>query len=200
MQAGRAHEVVGGPARGHDRDGHAQAVRRRRGGTADRPARRRSRRSRSASRGVPRPRFSGVCTSSTTSCPRASAGQLRGPRYGSNAAVAGTRVADGASRASVGNRTPAGGLYTCRRVFGRIDHIGVAVEDLDAGIALYESGLRVALVHREAVDRAGRRGRAARRRREPRRAAAAAGGRHAGRHASWPRKGPGAAPRRLPGG
>jgi methylmalonyl-CoA epimerase len=36
-------------------------------------------------------------------------------------------------------------------VFGRIDHIGVAVEDLDAGIALYEATYGMALVHRETV-------------------------------------------------
>ena len=58
------------------------------------------------------------------------------------------------------------------RMFARIDHIGVAVEDLDAAIALHESTYGMALVHREIGERAGRRGRAARRRREPRRAAA----------------------------
>jgi len=36
-------------------------------------------------------------------------------------------------------------------VLNRIDHIGVAVEDLDAGIALYEGSLALALVHREVV-------------------------------------------------
>jgi methylmalonyl-CoA epimerase len=36
-------------------------------------------------------------------------------------------------------------------VFGRIDHIGVAVEDLDASIALYESTFGMELVHRETV-------------------------------------------------
>jgi methylmalonyl-CoA/ethylmalonyl-CoA epimerase len=33
----------------------------------------------------------------------------------------------------------------------RIDHIGVAVEDLDAAIALYEGALGMPLVHRETV-------------------------------------------------
>ncbi len=33
----------------------------------------------------------------------------------------------------------------------RIDHVGVAVEDLDAAIALYEGALRMPLVHRETV-------------------------------------------------
>jgi methylmalonyl-CoA epimerase len=37
----------------------------------------------------------------------------------------------------------------------RIDHIGVAVEDLDAAIALYEGALGMPLVHRETVDQQG---------------------------------------------
>ena len=40
-------------------------------------------------------------------------------------------------------------------MFARIDHIGVAVEDLDAAIALYERDLGLALVHRETVDAQG---------------------------------------------
>jgi methylmalonyl-CoA/ethylmalonyl-CoA epimerase len=36
-------------------------------------------------------------------------------------------------------------------VFARIDHIGVAVEDLDAAIALHETTYGMALVHREVV-------------------------------------------------
>jgi len=36
-----------------------------------------------------------------------------------------------------------------------IDHIGVAVEDLDAAIELYRSGLRLPLVHREVVEEQG---------------------------------------------
>jgi methylmalonyl-CoA epimerase len=40
-------------------------------------------------------------------------------------------------------------------VFGRIDHIGVAVEDLDAAIALYEGTFGMALVHRETVESQG---------------------------------------------
>lgn len=40
-------------------------------------------------------------------------------------------------------------------MLGRIDHIGVAVEDLDAGIALYEGNLRMPLVHREVVEEQG---------------------------------------------
>ena len=40
-------------------------------------------------------------------------------------------------------------------MFSRIDHIGVAVEDLDAAIALYDSSLDMALVHRETVEAQG---------------------------------------------
>ena len=40
-------------------------------------------------------------------------------------------------------------------VFGRIDHIGVAVEDLDAAIALYEGSFEMALAHRETVESQG---------------------------------------------
>ena len=36
-------------------------------------------------------------------------------------------------------------------MFGRIDHIGVAVEDLDAAIALYDESFEMELVHRETV-------------------------------------------------
>ena len=40
-------------------------------------------------------------------------------------------------------------------MFGRIDHIGVAVEDLDASLALYEQHYRMELVHREVVEEQG---------------------------------------------
>jgi methylmalonyl-CoA/ethylmalonyl-CoA epimerase len=40
-------------------------------------------------------------------------------------------------------------------VFTRIDHIGVAVEDLDAAIALHETTYGMALVHREVVSEQG---------------------------------------------
>jgi methylmalonyl-CoA/ethylmalonyl-CoA epimerase len=36
-------------------------------------------------------------------------------------------------------------------VFGRIDHIGVAVEDIDAAIELYEGAFEMKLAHRETV-------------------------------------------------
>jgi methylmalonyl-CoA epimerase len=39
-------------------------------------------------------------------------------------------------------------------VFGRIDHVGVAVEDLDAAIELYE-GFEMPLSHRETVESQG---------------------------------------------
>ena len=64
----------------------------------------------------------------------------------------------------------------------QIDHIGVAVEDLDAALApLRRARSAMRLQHRETVERAGRRGRAARRRRGPRRAAVAARSRNARR-------------------
>jgi methylmalonyl-CoA/ethylmalonyl-CoA epimerase len=37
-------------------------------------------------------------------------------------------------------------------VFGRIDHIGVAVEDIDAALALYEQSFEMELAHRETVE------------------------------------------------
>jgi len=40
-------------------------------------------------------------------------------------------------------------------MFTRIDHIGVAVEDLDAAIKLYERGYEMELVHRETVESQG---------------------------------------------
>lgn len=40
-------------------------------------------------------------------------------------------------------------------MFGRIDHVGVAVEDVDAAIALYEGGFAMELAHRETVDSQG---------------------------------------------
>jgi methylmalonyl-CoA epimerase len=40
-------------------------------------------------------------------------------------------------------------------VFGRIDHIGVAVDDLDEAIALYEQRLGMPVQHRETVQEQG---------------------------------------------
>jgi methylmalonyl-CoA/ethylmalonyl-CoA epimerase len=40
-------------------------------------------------------------------------------------------------------------------VFGRIDHIGVAVEDIDAAIKLYEGSFEMELAHRETVESQG---------------------------------------------
>jgi len=40
-------------------------------------------------------------------------------------------------------------------MFGRIDHVGIAVEDLDAAIALYEQTYGMSLVHREVVEEQG---------------------------------------------
>jgi methylmalonyl-CoA epimerase len=40
-------------------------------------------------------------------------------------------------------------------VFNRVDHIGVAVEDIDAALALYERDYEMTLVHREVVESQG---------------------------------------------
>jgi methylmalonyl-CoA epimerase len=40
-------------------------------------------------------------------------------------------------------------------MFGLLDHVGVAVDDLDAAIALYEGTFRMPLAHRETVDEQG---------------------------------------------
>jgi methylmalonyl-CoA/ethylmalonyl-CoA epimerase len=40
-------------------------------------------------------------------------------------------------------------------VFGRIDHVGVAVEDIDAALPVYRDALRLELVHREVVEEQG---------------------------------------------
>jgi methylmalonyl-CoA/ethylmalonyl-CoA epimerase len=40
-------------------------------------------------------------------------------------------------------------------MFDRIDHVGVAVEDLDAAISLYESDFEMRLAHRETVEEQG---------------------------------------------
>ena len=40
-------------------------------------------------------------------------------------------------------------------MLSRIDHIGVAVEDIDAAIELYRAGLQMPLVHRETVTEQG---------------------------------------------
>jgi methylmalonyl-CoA/ethylmalonyl-CoA epimerase len=40
-------------------------------------------------------------------------------------------------------------------MFDRIDHVGVAVEDLDAAISFYEKTLEMQLAHRETVDSQG---------------------------------------------
>ena len=48
---------------------------------------------------------------------------------------------------------PAGAITPA--VFESIDHIGVAVEDLEAAISLYEETLGMPLVHRETVEEQG---------------------------------------------
>lgn len=46
-------------------------------------------------------------------------------------------------------------LLRLRLVFDRIDHIGVAVKDLDGAISLYEGTLGMQLAHRETVESQG---------------------------------------------
>ena len=108
------------------------------------------------------------------------------------------RRADAAGRARRRSRcrTPARasaapGGYRLRRVFSRIDHIGVAVEEIEPALELYRDSFELRVAHREVVERAGRRGGAARRRREPRRAARAARPRT--------RRSAGSSPSRAPG-
>ena len=84
------------------------------------------------------------------------------------AAAAATRTADPAPRRarapSRGQARVAAARAACRTtrlrrlirpVFGRIDHIGVAVEDLDEAIALYGERLGMPLQHRETVEEQG---------------------------------------------
>jgi methylmalonyl-CoA/ethylmalonyl-CoA epimerase len=40
-------------------------------------------------------------------------------------------------------------------LFGRIDHIGVAVEDIDAALVIYEEQFEMAITHRETVEAQG---------------------------------------------
>jgi methylmalonyl-CoA/ethylmalonyl-CoA epimerase len=40
-------------------------------------------------------------------------------------------------------------------MFGRIDHVGVAVEDIDAALELYEGAFEMPLAHRETVEEQG---------------------------------------------
>ena len=40
-------------------------------------------------------------------------------------------------------------------MFGRIDHIGVAVEDIDAALELYEKAFEMSMAHRETVESQG---------------------------------------------
>jgi methylmalonyl-CoA/ethylmalonyl-CoA epimerase len=70
-------------------------------------------------------------------------------------------LSEGGRRAVAFHATPDWGLQMsvvrmattlpCATVLSRIDHIGVAVEDLDAAIELYQQTYGMALVHRETV-------------------------------------------------
>jgi len=43
------------------------------------------------------------------------------------------------------------GAYRLRRVFSRIDHVGVAVQELEPALELYRDTLQMSLAHREVV-------------------------------------------------
>lgn len=47
------------------------------------------------------------------------------------------------------------GACRLRRVFSRIDHIGVAVEEIEPALALYRDSLRLDVAHREVVEQQG---------------------------------------------
>ena len=47
------------------------------------------------------------------------------------------------------------GSRILRAMLGAIDHVGVAVEDIEAALALYRDSLGMALVHRETVESQG---------------------------------------------
>ena len=95
---------------------------------------------------------------------------------------------------------PAGRPSNLRaRMFELIDHVGVAVADLDAAIDALRGHLRDAARPPRDGRRAGRRGGAARRRRLPRRAAAPARARTRRSASSSSARARGPAPRRLPG-
>jgi methylmalonyl-CoA/ethylmalonyl-CoA epimerase len=68
------------------------------------------------------------------------------------ARAAGGRSARGAHPAFP---RPGGPGHYDGRVFTRVDHIGVAVEDLDGALALYERDYAMTLVHREVISAQG---------------------------------------------
>ncbi len=52
-------------------------------------------------------------------------------------------------------RTSSADTRLGRRMFARVDHIGVAVDDLDAALALYGDALEMPVAHREVVEQQG---------------------------------------------
>ncbi len=56
---------------------------------------------------------------------------------------------------TAGKGTAEAGLRRLAPVFGGIDHIGVAVEDIDAGMALYRDSFEMEPAHRETVESQG---------------------------------------------
>ncbi len=47
------------------------------------------------------------------------------------------------------------GVYRLRRVFSRIDHIGVAVHEIEPALELYRDDLKLVVAHREVVQEQG---------------------------------------------
>ena len=93
---------------------------------------------------------------------------------------------------------PSPGRYRLPGVFDRIDHVGIAVAEIDAALELWRDGFQLDVAHREVVEEQGVEAVLTRRRREPHRAARAARARHARRQVPrQARTRP--APRRLPG-
>ena len=192
----RAHEVVRGPGRDHA-ERHAQPPREVRHGA--RPSRRRR-----------RPRCdpvaaSGMRSRSAVSQPyrpppprarawRARAARDRAPARGPDDAVRTEPMSDGRS-ASIRLRADPQPLA----VFSRIDHIGIAVADLDAAIALHDATYGMPLVHRETVAEQGVEAVLLDVGENHVELLAPLGDGHAGRPLPGQAR-PGPAPRRLPGG
>ena len=57
-----------------------------------------------------------------------------------------------------GGRGGGEAAYRLRAVFDRIDHIGVAVQEIEPALELYRDRLALVVAHREVVRGAGRRG------------------------------------------
>ena len=77
------------------------------------------------------------------------------PHHGGRAAPGAPQAAPRAARRRLGEAGTRPPTRLRRAMFARVDHIGVAVEDLDAAIALHEQAYGMAVAHREVVDEQG---------------------------------------------